>query len=122
MSHFLLSVHTVEGEAREPMSDEQMQVFMAKVAALEAEMEAAGALVASGRLSGPGAAIVVRAGEGETFTTDGPFAETKEHLGGIYVISCADADAAQSWAAKTSECVGQPIEVRAFMGFRAVSD
>ena len=51
---------------------------------------------------------------GELLTTDGPFAESKEHLGGFYIIEAADLDAALAWASKTTEAVGQPIEVRPF--------
>ena len=46
--------------------------------------------------------------------TDGPFAEAKEHLGGFYIITAADLDEALEWAAKTSTCIGRPIEVRPF--------
>ena len=51
MVQYLLSVHTVDGEAREPMTDEQMQEFMRKIGDLEDEMKAADALVHSGRLA-----------------------------------------------------------------------
>ena len=47
-------------------------------------------------------------------TTDGPFAETKEHIAGFYIIEAEDLDAALSWASKTADCVTQPIEVRPF--------
>ena len=47
-------------------------------------------------------------------TTDGPFAESKEHLGGFYIIEADDLDAAISWATKTSEAVSHAIEVRPF--------
>ena len=47
-------------------------------------------------------------------TTDGPFAESKEHLGGFYIIEAADLDAALAWASKTTACVAKPIEVRPF--------
>ena len=74
----------------------------------------AGALVFSGRLLEPETATVVRMTGGELLTTDGPFAESKEHLGGFYIIEAADLDAALAWASKTTEAVGQPIEVRPF--------
>jgi len=47
-------------------------------------------------------------------TTDGPFAESKEHLGGFYIIEAEDLDAALSWASKTADCVKTAIEVRPF--------
>ena len=114
MTRYLLSVHTVVGQAPEPMTDKQMQGFMRKVGELEQEMKSADALVYSGRLHGPETATVVSVTGGETLTTDGPFAEAKEHLGGFYIINAADLDEAISWAQKTSGCVGRPIEVRPF--------
>ena len=47
-------------------------------------------------------------------TTDGPYAETKEQLGGFYILEAADLDAAMDWAAKTSAVTRMPIEVRPF--------
>ena len=114
MSRYLLSVHSVEGEARDPMTEEQMQQFMEQIGALEEEMKSAGAWVFSGRLHAPDTATVVRMSEGEVLTTDGPFAESKEHLGGFYIIEADDFDAALSWASKTAECVNTAIEVRSF--------
>ena len=51
---------------------------------------------------------------GETITTDGPFAETKEQLGGFWVIQAPDLDAALEWAAKGSAACMGPVEVRPF--------
>jgi hypothetical protein len=114
MARYLLSVHSVEGEAREPMTEEQMQRFMKQIGALEEEMKSAGAWVFSGRLHEPDTATVVRMSEGEVLTTDGPFAESKEHLGGFYIIEAEDLDAALAWASKTTAAVSKPIEVRPF--------
>ena len=114
MARYLLSVHTVEGDAREPMTDEQMQGFMRRVGDLEREMESVDALVYSGRLHGPETATVVSVEDGEVLMTDGPFAEAREHLGGFYIINAGDLDEALSWGQKTSACVGRPIEVRPF--------
>ena len=115
MARYLLSVHTVEGEAREPMTDEQMQQLMGQIGELEREMNAADALVYSGRLADADTATVVRVEQAQTLTTDGPFAEAKEHLGGFYIVDANDLDEALSWAAKTSACIGRPIEVRPFL-------
>jgi hypothetical protein len=114
MPQYLLSAHSVEGEAREPMTDEEMQQVMRRVGALEAEMKSAGAWVFGGRLHEPDTATVVRVSEGEVMTTDGPFAEAREHLGGFYIIEAEDLDAALSWASKTADCVKTAIEVRPF--------
>jgi hypothetical protein len=87
---------------------------MRRIGELEAEMQSSNVLVYSGRLAEPDTATVVRVEGGETLTTDGPFAEAKEHLGGFYIINSADLDEALSWASKTSDCIERPIEVRPF--------
>ncbi len=58
------------------------------------------------------AATTVRVREGKTLTTDGPFAETHEHLGGFYVLNCKDLDEAIAWAAKIPSAKDGSIEVR----------
>lgn len=118
MAQYLLSTHTVEGESREPMSDEEMQGMMKRIGELEEEMKSASTLVYSGRLHGPETATVVTVTDGEALTTDGPFAEAKEHLGGFYILEAADLDEALEWGKKTSSCIGRPIEVRPFAGLR----
>lgn len=114
MAHYLLSTHTVAGEAREPMSDDQMRQMGQRIGVLEEEMKSSGAWVFSARLHEPDTATVVREAGGEVLTTDGPFAEAKEHLGGFYAIEAEDLDAALAWAAKATAAVGKPIEVRPF--------
>ena len=114
MTQYLLSVHSVEGEVRDPMTEEQMRQFMERVGVLEAEIKSAGAWVFSGRLHEPDTATVVRMSGGEVLTTDGPFAESKEHLGGFYIIEAEDLDAALRWASKVTDTVQAPIEVRPF--------
>ena len=59
-------------------------------------------------------ATVVRVSDGEVLTTDGPFAESKEHLGGFYIIEAEDLDSALGWASKVTAAVAKPIEVRPF--------
>jgi len=119
MPKYLLSAHTVEGQAREPMTEEQMQQFMERIGVLEDEMKSTGAWVFSGRLHEPDTATVVRQSEGEVLTTDGPFAESKEHLGGFYIIEAENLDAALAWASKTTAAIKAPIEVRPFQDFSA---
>ena len=114
MTNYLLSVHSVEGVARDRMDAEEMQKMMEHVGILEGEMKSAGAWVFGGRLHEPDTATVVRISDGEPLTTDGPFAESKEHLGGFYIIEADDLDAALAWAAKTTAAVSKPIEVRPF--------
>jgi hypothetical protein len=114
MPQYLLSVHSVQGEPREPMTEEQMRPFMERVGVLEKEMKAAGAWLFGGALHEPDTATVVRIADGELLATDGPFVEAKEHLGGFYIIEADDLDAALAWASKTSAAVSKPIEVRPF--------
>jgi hypothetical protein len=114
MPQYMLSVHSVEGEVREPMTDEEMQQSWAKISALNEELKSAGAWVFAGALHQPDTATVVRMSDGEVLTTDGPFAEAKEHLGGFYAIEAEDLDAALAWASKATAAVGKPIEVRPF--------
>ena len=114
MPHYLLSTYSVEGETRDPMSNEEMQQFMGRVGVLEEEMRSEGAWLFGGALHEADTASVVRVSNGEVLTTDGPFAEAKEHLGGFYIIEADDLDAALAWASKTSAAVSHPIEVRPF--------
>jgi hypothetical protein len=114
VSKYLLSVHSVEGEARDPMTDEEMEQFYARVGLLEEEMKSTGAWLFGGALHEPDMATVVRVSDRELLTTDGPFAESKEHLGGFYIIEAEDLDAALAWASKTTAAVSKPIEVRPF--------
>jgi hypothetical protein len=114
MPQYLLSMHSVEGEAQAPMTDEQMHEFMAQVSALEEEMRSTGTYLFGGALHGPDTATVVRVTGGDFLTTDGPFAESKEHLGGFYIIEAEDLDSALAWAKKTTAAVNHPIEVRPF--------
>jgi hypothetical protein len=114
MTQYLLSVHSVEGEARDPMTEEEMRQFMERVSVLEEEMKSAGAWLFGGALHEADTATVVRVSDGEVLTTDGPFAEAKEPLGGFYIIEADDLDAALAWASKTTAAVSKPIEVRPF--------
>ena len=114
MGQYLLSVHTVEGEVGDSMTQEEMQQSWKQIQVLEEELKSTGAWVFSGRLHDPDTATVVRMSAGEVLTTDGPFAESKEHLGGFYIIEAPDLDAALAWAAKVTDATRRPIEVRPF--------
>jgi hypothetical protein len=119
MTHYLLSVHSVEGEVREPMTDEEMAQSHKQLGIVEQELKSAGAWVVSGRLHNPSTATVVRVADGEVLTTDGPFVESKEHLGGFYILQAEDLDAALAWASRVTDAIKAPIEVRPFAGFEA---
>lgn len=112
MKQYMLSVHGVEGQ--EPPPPEEVQQIYADVDAFNGEVQAAGAWIFAGGLHPPSSATVVRIAGGEVLTIDGPFAETKEHLGGFWVIKAADLDAALAWAAKAVRACRAPVEVRPF--------
>ena len=114
MTQYMFSAYSVDADAGPEMTEEEMQRGWQKINILEEEMRSSGALVFSGRLLEPETATVVRITGGDVLTTDGPFAESKEHLGGFYIIEADDLDAALVWASKTTEAVGRPIEVRPF--------
>jgi hypothetical protein len=112
MKQYLLAVQFDES-APSP-SEGEMQEQQARTAKVTAEMQSAGSWVFVGGLLPSHATTVVRPGNGTTTMTDGPFAETKEQLGGFWVIRCVDLDQALSWAEKCALACGCPIEVRPF--------
>lgn len=112
MTQYLLAVHHVEGEA--PPPPEAMQKAYKDVSSFNDELQQAGAWVFGGGLHPPTTATVVRASDGDVLTTDGPFAETKEQLGGFWIIQASDLDAALDWAARASRACAGPVEVRPF--------
>lgn len=114
MSQYLLSVHTVAGGAQGARTPEEMEEYMGRVTALETEMKATDTFVFGGRLHEPDMATVVRISDGNLGMTDGPFAETKEQIGGFYIINADDLDAALAWAGKVVAAINAPIEVRPF--------
>jgi hypothetical protein len=87
---------------------------MRDVGALTEEMKGAGAWVFAGGLHPASTATVIRIKGDEVLTTDGPFTEGKEHLGGFTVVQAADLDAALEWGRKLSKVTTLPIEVRPF--------
>jgi hypothetical protein len=112
MKQYLLSVHMVDG--MEAPSEEEMQQTYKDVDVVNQELKDAGAWVFAGGLHPASTATVVKAKDGEIITTDGPFAESKEQLGGFWIIEVEDLDAALAWAAKGTVACGGPIEVRPF--------
>ena len=89
--------------------------IMRDVRALREEMKAAGAWVFSGGLHAPATATVVQLKDREVLTTDGPFIEGKEYLGGFTIISAPDLDSALHWGRKVARATTLPIEVRPFV-------
>jgi len=112
MRQYLLAVHMVEGEPAPP--DEDVQRAYKAVDEFNQSLQESGAWVFAGGLLPPDTATVVRAAGGKVVMTDGPFAETKEQLGGFWVIQAPDLDAALEIAARGSQACGNPVEVRPF--------
>jgi hypothetical protein len=112
MKQYLLAVHMVEGE--ESPSEDEIQQAYKDVDALNAQIQAEGAWVFAGGLHPAATATVVAISDGDVVTTDGPFAETKEQLGGFWVIKAADLDEALAWAGKATRACRAPVEVRPF--------
>ena len=110
MTQYLLSVYYDEGSVQPP-PDELAQIAN-EVDAVHADLQNAAAWVFGGGLHDPATATVVRSRNGQAITTDGPFVETKEQLGGFSIIDVADLDEALAWAEKLSEATTCPIEVR----------
>lgn len=99
------------------MSPEQQQAMMGEWYAYTNALKQAECYVAGDALQPTGAATTVRVRTGERMITDGPFAETKEQLGGYYLINADNLDAALEWAAKCPGSRNGSIEVRPIMVF-----
>lgn len=112
MKQYLLSVYQPEGPMPAPTV---LEGIMREVDAVREEMKTAGAWVFSGGLHPPATATVVRLKDREVLTTDGPFIEGKEHLGGFTIIRAPDLDGALAWGQKLARATTLPIEVRPFV-------
>jgi hypothetical protein len=111
MAQYLVAIHhpdnydpSTEGEA-----------MVRDIDALNAEMIAAGARVFAGGLGAPSSAKSLRRQpEGAVVITDGPYLESKEHMGGFWILEAADMDEALAWGRKAVIACRAPVEVRAF--------
>lgn len=103
-------------------TDEELREKSRAVRALVAEMKAAGVFIFTGGLDVADPVFSVDATGGTPLFTDGPFVETKEHLGGFTVVDVADEEAARLWAGKIAVACGWPQEVRRFMVPRQVPE
>jgi hypothetical protein len=111
MPQYLLSIYQPDGA---PPADLDMDRIVSELGALREEIKQAGQWVFAGGLLPADSATVVRATGGEVLTTDGPYTEGKEHLGGFTIVRSPDLDAALLWAGRTTEITGLPVEVRPF--------
>ena len=112
MKQYLLAVHSVD-DAAAP-APEAMQRAYQQVAVLNEELQSAGSWVFGGGLFPSDVATVVDGRGAETVVTDGPFGESKEHLGGFWILKLPDLDAALEIAARASAACLSPVEVRPF--------
>jgi hypothetical protein len=113
MKQYLLTIYQPDGD---PPAPEILEKVMRNIDVLIQESKSAGAWLFNGGLHAPSTATVVRIQDGEVLITDGPFTESKEHVGGILVIKATDLDSALEWGRKAARAIGLPIEVRPFQG------
>ena len=102
-----------ENEATTPQDEAEFQ----KWTDYTARLKASGSLLGGEALQPTATATTVRVKGGKMLTTDGPFAETKEQLGGFYMVDCKDLDEALKWAAEIPSAGRGPVEVRPIMDF-----
>lgn len=111
MARYLLNIIQPDGE---PPAPEILGPIMERVAAFDRELHASGSWVFNAALHDAGSSTVVRVRDGQPLLTDGPYAEAKEHVGGLVIVDVPDLDAALAWARKAAEATTLPIEVRPF--------
>jgi len=110
MTQYMLTVHT-DYDAEQPSAREQEKLY-ADVAAFNDSIK--DQMVFGGGLEAPHTATVVAIRDGQPVVTDGPYAETKEALGGFWVVEAPDLDAALEMAARATAACTSPVEVRPF--------
>ena len=118
MTQYLLSVHGPmdDNPYGGYASEEEMQASFDATGKVNDEMQKTGVWVFAGGLHPISSTTTVDSKDGKVTMTDGPYAETKEYLGGFWIIDVPDLDSALKWAAKASEaCIGA-VEVRPFQG------
>jgi hypothetical protein len=108
---YALLIYSAE-ETWAALTEDERSAMYAEYGAFTQELQSAGAMVSGAPLEAVGAATTVRTRGGETLTTDGPFAETKEQLGGFYIVDVDSLDEALEWAAKVPSVRHGSIEVR----------
>jgi hypothetical protein len=109
-----LVVFNHEWVVPDPFTEEDLRGASGRVRALRAEMEEAGVLIFTGGLDDEAPAFAVDPAGGSPVFSDGPFVESKEHLGGFAVIDVADEEQARHWAGKVAVACGWPQEVHRF--------
>ncbi|WP_188190080.1 YciI family protein [Nonomuraea sp. SYSU D8015] len=113
MKHYLLSIQQPDGG---PPPPEVIEPIMRNVAAFNEELRASGAWVFAGGLHEASGAAVARPRKDDVLVTDGPYAEGKEHVGGLSIIRAEDFESALEWGRKLARATTLPVEVREFQG------
>jgi len=113
MTQYLLSVHGSDEETA-ATSEEEMQKIFAAVDTFNEKVRAEGAWVFAGGLLPIDQATTVDGTGDKPIVSDGPYAESKEYLGGFWVIEAPDLDAALKWAEEGSKACAGKVEVRPF--------
>lgn len=111
---YLLMIYDNEAAAA-TMSEAEQQAELNAYWTFTNEVNAAGVYKGGEALQPIATATTVRVRNGKTMTTDGPFAETKEQLGGYYLLDCKNLDEAIAWAAKIPGAAKGSVEVRPIM-------
>jgi len=112
MAQYLVAIHHPDNY--DPSTEDE--AMSRDIDVLNEEMEAAGARVFAGGLSSASNAKSLRAQRGgKVLVTDGPYLETKEHIGGFWILEAADLDEALVWGRKAVVACRAPVEVRAFL-------
>jgi hypothetical protein len=114
MPKYLLAVHSSEADFDWDLEDPELQRRFAQTDAFNKKITDAGIWVFGDGLEAPSSATVVRAHEGPTVITDGPYLESKELIGGFWIIEVPDLDAALKVAEEASAACVEAIEVRPF--------
>jgi hypothetical protein len=109
---YLLTLYADES-GWDQMTPQQQQQGVAAYAAYTEALKSAGALISSNRLRPSATATTLRTANGKTQVLDGPFADSKEQLGGYYLIEAPDLDAAMHWAGRCPGAQHGIVEVRA---------
>ena len=113
---YLLLIYTPEA-VEQAMSPAEQEAYMNGYFQFTRDVETAKVLVGGEALQSVATATTVRVRDGKTVITDGPFAETKEQLGGYYLLECANLDQAIEWAARIPGAAHGSIEVRPIMTY-----
>jgi hypothetical protein len=111
MTHYMLTLYQPDGD---PPPRDVLEAVGRQLHALNEEIKASGGWVFARGLHAPTTATVVRVRGSEVLTTDGPYVEGKEHVGGFWIVDAPDLDVALGWAKKAARATTLPVEVRPF--------